>query len=194
MVVNAKFDREMSLVANLVSEHAFELIFEQYSYTLSNRANYSFYEAVTGIDFVKNKSEEDDALDKPSVEYSVTKQNWEWSWLFMSTRLLPCRHVFFLRKALQLELLIPTQLLPSRWLLSLVRSETPVHALPGKSFSVAKVLRQERQPWDANRKFREAHALASSISKTISGMGMPQYNAAIQALQEVARLFKRGEI
>ncbi|GMF26944.1 unnamed protein product [Phytophthora fragariaefolia] len=28
----------------------------------------------------------------------------------------------------------------------------------------------------------------------MSGMGMPQYNAAIQALQVVARLFKRGEI
>ncbi|GMF38421.1 unnamed protein product [Phytophthora fragariaefolia] len=193
MVVNAKFERKMSLVANLVSEHACELIFEQYSYTLSDREKYSFYEAVPGIYFVKNKSEEDDALNEPSVEYSVNKQKWEGSCLFISTRLLPCHHVFFLRKALQLELLIPTQLLPSRWLLSSLRSETPVLALPGKSFSVTKVLRQERQPWDANWKFREAHALASSISQMMS-MGMPQPKAAIQALQEVARLFKRGEI
>ncbi|GMF26389.1 unnamed protein product [Phytophthora fragariaefolia] len=194
MAVSAKVDHEMSLVANLVTEHACELIFEQYSYALSNRANYSFYEAIPGIYSAKNESEEDDAHDEPSIEYSVNKQNWECSCLFMSARLLPCRHVFFLRKALQLELVIPTQLLPSRWLLSSLRSETPVLALPGKSFSLANVLRQEKQPWDANRKFREAHALASSISQPMSRMGMPQYNAAIQALQEVARLFKLGEI
>ncbi|OWY93170.1 hypothetical protein PHMEG_00037534 [Phytophthora megakarya] len=72
-------------------------------------------------------------------------------------RLLPCRHVFYLRKALDMETVIPTQLLPSRWLLSSVRTEVPLEDIPGKAFSIGKVLDDEDKPWNANRKFREAN-------------------------------------
>ena len=55
IVHNPKYDKEMSLVANLVSEHACELMSEQYTYALNGRAQYAFYEPVPGIIFIKNE-------------------------------------------------------------------------------------------------------------------------------------------
>ncbi|GMF45298.1 unnamed protein product [Phytophthora fragariaefolia] len=91
VVQNSTYDREMSLLANLVSQHACELIFEQYTYIKSEKGQYEFYEEIPGIIFIKNISEEDESLDEPKAEYSVNKEGWDCSCLFMSTRLLPCR-------------------------------------------------------------------------------------------------------
>ncbi|GMF46580.1 unnamed protein product [Phytophthora fragariaefolia] len=195
IVQNAKYDREISVVANVVSEHACNLIFEQYDFVVSGRAKYLHYESVPGIFFVQNKGADDDkSFDEPNVEYAVTKHNWECSCIFMVTRLLPCRHVFYLRKALDMEFVIPTQLLLSRWLLSNLRSNTHLVDISGKSFDVRKVVQMTGQPWDANRKYREAHVVARMISDTMSGMGMPHYRAAFQALEHEALLFKHGDI
>ncbi|GMF59826.1 unnamed protein product [Phytophthora fragariaefolia] len=184
IVQNAKYDREISVVANVVSEHACNLIFEEYDFVVSGRAKYLHYESVPGIVFVQNKGADDDkSFDEPNVEYAVTKYKWECSCFFMVTRLLPCRHVFYLRKALDMELVIPTYcqafvLIP----------------IPGKSVDVRKVVQMTGQPWNANRKYREAHVVARMISDTMSGMGMPHYRAVFPAQEHVALLFKHGDI
>ncbi|OWZ12660.1 hypothetical protein PHMEG_00014139 [Phytophthora megakarya] len=186
---------EMSLVANLVSEHACELIHEQYVYALGH-ASYTFYEGCPDVYFVKSESKEVDALDEFNTEYSVTKRNWTCSCLFMTTRLLPCRHVFFLRKSLNMETVIPTQLLHHRWLLTSVRSafkfEAPNAVASGDSFAVKSILTTDLRPWDSNRKYREAFHVASEICDTMTGLGMTQYRDAMRCLKELSKRFKKG--
>ncbi|KAE9038390.1 hypothetical protein PR001_g4365 [Phytophthora rubi] len=92
-----------------------------------------------------------------------------------------------------MEVVIPIQLLPSRWRLTSMQSDVPVDKLPGARFAVGHILRYKEKPWDSNRKFKEAQHVATTISEMMSEMGMPQYRAALSALQEVARRFERGE-
>ncbi|RLN96223.1 hypothetical protein BBJ28_00017783 [Nothophytophthora sp. Chile5] len=192
VVQNANYDREMALLANLVSEHACELIHDQYTYAVG-RATYTYYEPVPEVYMIQNGDTAINALDEPRAEYSVTKRNWECSCLFMTTRLLPCRHVFFIRKALGFDTIIPTQLLSSRWLLSSIRAGTPLDEFTSGSFAMGKIIREGDTAWDSNRKYREARAVATSISENMSGLGMAEYRVAMDALQLVAKLFKRGK-
>ncbi|RLN88115.1 hypothetical protein BBJ28_00019684 [Nothophytophthora sp. Chile5] len=192
VVQNANYDREMALLANLVSEHACELIHDQYTYAVG-RATYTYYEPVPEVYMIQNGDTAINALDEPRAEYSVTKRNWECSCLFMTTRLLPCRHVFFIRKALGFDTIIPTQLLSLRWLLSSIRTGTPLDEFTSGSFAMGKVIREGDTAWDSNRKFREARAVATSISENMSGLGMAEYRVAMDALRLVAKLFKRGK-
>ncbi|ETP18211.1 hypothetical protein F441_07527 [Phytophthora nicotianae CJ01A1] len=160
---------------------------------MSGAAWYNFHETIPGFIAITNKSGCDEALDEPRAEYSVNKKNWVCSCLFMSARLLPCRHVFYIRKVLCMEAVIPTLFLPLRWLLSSLRAEVHIDDIPGKAFSVGLVLDDKDKPWNTNRKFREAKYVASEITETMAGMGMRQYRTALDVLKEVARRFKRGE-
>ncbi|GMF55347.1 unnamed protein product [Phytophthora fragariaefolia] len=81
----------MQFVSNLVSEHACELIYDQYIYA-TTRAKYKYCETVPNMFLLQHEIDEEDALDEPRCEYSVTKRDWSCSCLFMSSRLLPCRH------------------------------------------------------------------------------------------------------
>lgn len=192
VVQDPKYDREMAHLANLVSEHACELIYEQYTYAVSH-ASYTYYMPVPDVIFLSSTSSEEDAPDEPRQEYSVNKRNWECSCLFMTTRLLPCQHVFFLRRALGLETVIPTQLLHPRWLLSSVRSKVVLEDFSSAAFAVGDVIRSKDTPWDSDRKYREASRVASAISDTMSGFGMSEYRVALKALHQVARLFKHRQ-
>ncbi|ETI37126.1 hypothetical protein PPTG_16250 [Phytophthora nicotianae INRA-310] len=97
----------MQFVSNLVSEHACELIYEQYVYA-PTKGKYNYYEPVPNVYLVQHDCDDEDALDEPKSEYSITMRDWSCSCLVMSSRLLPCRHVFFLRKALGCDNIIPT--------------------------------------------------------------------------------------
>ncbi|GMF48763.1 unnamed protein product [Phytophthora fragariaefolia] len=181
----------MAIVANLVSEHSCELIYDQYVYAIGGRANYTYYEPVQDIILIQNVADDEDALDEPQAEFSVNKRSRECSCLFMTARLLPCRHVF-LRNALFHENVIPTQLLNPRWMLAGLWAESHIEEVSGNSFGIARVLGEKYTPWDSNRKYREAHVVASSISDAMSGLGMPQYLVAMEALKQVVKKFKHG--
>ncbi|ETN08659.1 hypothetical protein PPTG_22939 [Phytophthora nicotianae INRA-310] len=133
MVHNPKYDAEMQFLSRLVSEHACELIYEQYVYA-TTRAKYKIREPVPDLFLIQHTCDEEDALDEPNMEHSVTKRDWSCSCLFMSSRLLPCRHVFFLRKTLRCENIIPTHVLNPRWLLASLRTETELPQLAGEAF------------------------------------------------------------
>jgi hypothetical protein len=192
VVHNPKYRHEMEFLSKLVSEHACEFVYEQYNFATTT-PKYKFHEAVPGVYLIQCDADDEDALDEPRSEYSVTKSNWSCSCLFMASRLLPYRHVFFIRRALNFENVIPTQLLDTRWLLSSLRVESELPQLSEEPFRVSRVLKETTTAWDSNRKFRDAKFVASSISERLSGLGMVEYRAAMEALRGVARLFKHGE-
>lgn len=121
IVRNVTYDAEMSHVASLASQHRAELIYDEYVFA-TTRTKYYYYEGLANVSFDKNTLTDDDARDEPNVEYAVDKGSRLCSCLFASTRLLPCRHVFFLRRALQMEHVIPTHILNPRWLISSARN------------------------------------------------------------------------
>eukprot|EP00644_Phytophthora_capsici_P007316 jgi/Phyca11/55771/gw1.21.167.1 len=192
VVHNNKYDAEMQFVSNLVSEHACELIYEQYVYA-NTKGKYKYCEPVPDVYLLQHDCDDEGALDEPNSEYSITKRDWSCSCLFMNSRLLPCRHVFFLRKALGCESIIPTQLLNPRWLLSSLRMNTEFPEFCGEPFAVSRVMQEPNTVWDSNRKFREANSVASTITEHLSGLGMREYKTAMKVLREVATLFKHGE-
>ncbi|KUF83326.1 hypothetical protein AM587_10016089 [Phytophthora nicotianae] len=63
--VGEKYDKEMRFVAQVVSEHACELIYEQYEYAISG-AKYKYYEPVPDMFLLQNESEDENALDDPA--------------------------------------------------------------------------------------------------------------------------------
>ncbi|KAE9057748.1 hypothetical protein PF010_g31255 [Phytophthora fragariae] len=142
-------------LANLVSAHACTLIYKQYQFALKC-ASYAYCEAVPGIFTIKNNVDEEDYLDEPAAEYSINSTTWRCSCKFMCTHLLPCRHVLYLRKALSMESVIPTQCLEERWLISTLRAPCLLPDFTSESFSVASVPPRGSAPWDVNRKYREA--------------------------------------
>ncbi|EGZ29145.1 hypothetical protein PHYSODRAFT_246263 [Phytophthora sojae] len=139
VVHDPKYDREMQLLSNLISSHACELIYEQYVFA-TTRDKYKYKGAVPGVFLVQYVSGEEDALDEPTSKYLVMKCDLTCSCMFMTSRLLPCRHVFYLGTALGFESIIPAQLLHPRWLLTTLRSSTDAPQLPGAPFAVSSVL------------------------------------------------------
>ncbi|ETO63378.1 hypothetical protein F444_18879 [Phytophthora nicotianae P1976] len=156
----------MDFLSKLVSEHACELVYEQYNF-VTITTKYNFHEAVPGVYFIRCDADDEDALDEPRSEYSVTKTDWTCSCLFM--------------------------LLNSRWLLSSLRVESELPQLSEEPFRVSRVLKETNACSDSNRKFREANFVATSISEHLSGLGMVEYRAAMKALRGVATLFKHGQ-
>lgn len=141
---------------------------------------------------VQYDSDEQDALDEPRSEYSVTKRDWSCSCLFKGSRLLPYPRVCFVWKAIGCKNIIPTRLLHPRWLLASSCTEIKPPELSGESFSVSRVLQESTNVWDTSRKFREANYVAASISEHLSGLDIKEYKLAMEALRNVASQFKHG--
>ncbi|ETP09000.1 hypothetical protein F441_15095 [Phytophthora nicotianae CJ01A1] len=70
MVHHEGYDREMNLLANLVSKRVCSLIHEQYMYAIGS-ALYTFYETTPGVISIKNDAENEDSLDEPRVQYTI---------------------------------------------------------------------------------------------------------------------------
>ncbi|KAE9135557.1 hypothetical protein PF007_g2497 [Phytophthora fragariae] len=71
VVHNPKYDRKMRFLSNLVSEHACELIYDQYIFAIT-RAKYKYYEPVPNVFLLQHDCDEEDAIDEPRCKYSVT--------------------------------------------------------------------------------------------------------------------------
>lgn len=190
------YDYEMTIAANLVSKHACELIHGQYAFAVGHAA-YEFYEGCPGVYFIKSVCRDADALDELNAEYSVSKYDWTCSCMFMNTHLLPCRHVFYIRKSIGKDSIIPTQLLNSRWLLSSVRAavqnDDAITSSPVESYAIRRVVVTDERPWDSNRKYREALPIATEICDTMAGLGMVQYREATALLEDVAKRIRKGD-
>ncbi|OWY97229.1 hypothetical protein PHMEG_00032295, partial [Phytophthora megakarya] len=92
-----------------------------------------------------------------------------------------CRHIFYLRKALNMETLIPTQCLMERWLLSTARSYYSVRS-------------RRETPWDVNRKYREAKQVTARICATLSEFGMSEFRVALGVLRRLDMIMKNGKM
>lgn len=121
IVRNAAYDSDTTQVAKVVSQHAAELIYAQYSLVVS-KTSYEFYEGLANVFFIKSTLIDDNEHDEPNAVYHAERTSWSCSCLFMSTRILSCRHGFYIRKSRQLERVIPVHLLPERCLTSAARS------------------------------------------------------------------------
>ncbi|OWZ01632.1 hypothetical protein PHMEG_00026942 [Phytophthora megakarya] len=119
----------------------------------------------------------------------MSKVTWECSCSFMSTRLLPCRHVFYIRKRLNMETIVPTQLLNPQWLLAnMEEPHLPVES-PLISFAVSAVLPQPKtlgpQP-----EISRGESFRHEYLRICQFLGMHVFRVAMKVLEKVSTLFK----
>ena len=190
VVRNAAYDTQMDRVLNLVSENVCNLIYEEYIFAITS-AKYRFYEGVAKMFFIKNLSADEDSRVEPNVEYSADRSSWTCSCMFMATRLLPCRHVFYTRNSIGTESVIPTHLLNPRWLLSAACARDTVDIPPVVPYKEGPVLQRQKAPWDKNHKFRAVNEIATRICQAMSEYGMKEFQVALSALADVESVFKK---
>ncbi|KAJ8542541.1 hypothetical protein ON010_g12272 [Phytophthora cinnamomi] len=112
------YDAEMRLLAATVSPAAASLIFPQYRYAIS-RGAYQFCEPSRGSFFISTVSKNDVFSDEPSKEFCVeVDRGWQCSCAFMVNHLLPCRHVFYIRRIVRCSTVIPLGNIEPRWVLA----------------------------------------------------------------------------
>ena len=100
VVRNAAYDTEMDRVLNPVGENVCSPIYNEYIFAVTS-ANYQFYDGVAKMFFINNVSADEVSRDEPNVEYTDKGSRWTCSCMFMTTRLLPCRHVFYIRRSIR---------------------------------------------------------------------------------------------
>ncbi|GMF32396.1 unnamed protein product [Phytophthora fragariaefolia] len=108
---NHGYDKEMSMLAKLVTQHDCNLVEEQYR--VSGRETYEISRDDNGSSlFTLSRL-------KSSAQYAVNLSDSSCSCTFSQTVLLPCRRVLFLRRhKTEFSLIIPCEMIPSRWLLT----------------------------------------------------------------------------
>nr|CCA15548.1 hypothetical protein PITG_23301 [Albugo laibachii Nc14] len=140
---------------------------------------------------IKNVSADEDSRDEPNVEYTVDRSSWTCSCMFMATILLPCHHVFYIRKSIRAECVIPTHLLNPRWLLSATRAPDTVNIQLVVPYKEGTVLQRQNAPWDKNHKFRAMNEIATRIFEAMCEYGMKEFQVALSALVGVETVFKK---
>ncbi|OWZ15088.1 LOW QUALITY PROTEIN: hypothetical protein PHMEG_00011338 [Phytophthora megakarya] len=142
---HAAYDGKMTLVTNVVSGHAGDIIYEPYLYAITWES-YEFYEGYPGVYFAK-------------VPVKMT----------ISLTILTQRIT---------KIVIPTQLLYRRWLLSTVRSANEYdNAIIDRSIEAPiRIVRSETR---SNRKYRETSQIATEIVDTMADLRMVQYREAV---------------
>lgn len=120
--VDSKYDAEMRLLAATISPAATSLVFPQYLHALS-RARYQFCEPTRGSFFVSAVAPNDAFSDEPTKEFCVeADRGWKCSCAFMVNHHLPCRHVFYIRRVVRCNCVIPMESIEPRWVLEKVQS------------------------------------------------------------------------
>ncbi|KAG2993450.1 hypothetical protein PC120_g22250 [Phytophthora cactorum] len=89
--VNVEYDDELNTLSNLVSRHAVELAKQHYDFALPPTTKYNL------LSWALQCLAE--ANDDSTEEYMLNPKEWTCSCIFRVTRLLPYRHVIYLRKA-----------------------------------------------------------------------------------------------
>ncbi|EGZ15354.1 hypothetical protein PHYSODRAFT_507152, partial [Phytophthora sojae] len=90
-VVNRSYDSEMLNVLRIASQHAAELIQEQYLHAIKHSTQVDFIEDRPGHYLVSRDS-------AGEYKYALDAISWTCSCLFSRTRLQPCYHAMYLRR------------------------------------------------------------------------------------------------
>lgn len=116
----ASVDSEINKLATVVTRYALDLARVQYDFAVRPSTEYRHYrvsglivmisfESTTSVQPEDNTEEGDDDDDQDDVrsEYHVNTLNWNCSCSFAMTRLLPCRHMLYLRRLQYPNAMIP---------------------------------------------------------------------------------------
>ncbi|KAF4129121.1 hypothetical protein GN958_ATG16677 [Phytophthora infestans] len=108
---NAQYDADMNALTNTVSDHAVQLVKHQYDFALLPTTKYRYYSMGPYIMMQYTAATEEGIQE----EYMMNPQVLTCSGIFRVTRLLPCRHIIYYRKATGSCALVPESILHPRW-------------------------------------------------------------------------------
>jgi hypothetical protein len=176
---NDEYDAEMRLLAATVSPAVCSLIFPQYRYAIA-RGAYQFCEPSRGSFFVSAVSPNDVFCDEPSKEFCVeADRGWQCSCAFMVNHHLPCRHVFYIRRIVRCDCVIPMEDIKPRWVLAKTKHFFASRESPEASQTVASDLSNVIGTPGAWQKFVSAQEVGRRISQRMMEMEPEEFNRAL---------------
>ncbi|POM69320.1 Hypothetical protein PHPALM_14399, partial [Phytophthora palmivora] len=189
---NNDYDKEMNRLLNTVSLHAVELVRQQYDFALRSTTEYRYYPLGPYVMMQYTTVNSDDIPD----EYMLSTDDWSCSCIFRVTRLLPCRHVIYYRKAKGYNELVPESIIHPRWLVKNYRHMSQVTAVcddveepyEDRSISQRSTMRSKNQ----NEKFKELFGLGRQIADVGSRWGTSEHSMLRDALQKFVTGVRRG--
>ncbi len=126
-----------------------------------------------------------------SKDTPYTVEEWQCSCVFSTTRLLPCRHVIIIRKALNLQPLIPLSLIADRWILR--NALFNASAEPQEHEQVEIKVESTVQCLPAETKFKRARDLCMDVCEIMSTYGTTMFGEMHKAMQSFKILVEQGQ-
>ncbi|KAF4138925.1 hypothetical protein GN958_ATG11882 [Phytophthora infestans] len=189
--MNAQYDAEMNALSNTVSDHAVQLIKQQYDFALLSATKYRYYPMGPYIMMQYAANTEEDIQE----EYMMNPHAWTCSCIFRVTRLLPCRHIIYYRKTIGCTDIVPESILHPRWVVKnykQLRKETaePVELpyedrkIPNPSCGRAK---------SQNEKFNELLHIGKQVADVGATWGTTAHEKLKQELLKVFDAVRIGQ-
>jgi hypothetical protein len=214
----ANADTELNRLAGVVSMYTFDLIRAQYDFAVKASTAYKMYSAYPPIVFISyirpgdssdddEKEEEDDdegvVYDDIPDEYSVDTRQWTCSCPFMMTRLLPCRHVLYLRRLKHPSAIIPISKINKRWLIAEVKKysvssesicldEEDVETFATASVIASKSLKARTLA--ANERYNILVTVAKQIASDGSRFGTAHVRSLELSLHNYLQIVRDGKV
>lgn len=193
VTVNNDYDEALADFATLVTDYAAELVYPEYKFAC--RAVYQF-------EFIDDKYLVQSLQEGCGRRvYEVEKRSWVCSCMFMSTTLLPCRHVLFIRRQEHPDCVFPpSRRIAKRWLLRYAidrQAEPQAEEMENCSnFEIREALPRFGGPRILERpeRYAIAHELTDRIASVTADLTTKDFTRVIAALEKVRDLIAQSAV
>ncbi|GMF44363.1 unnamed protein product [Phytophthora fragariaefolia] len=171
-------DRELTLLALQLSPFAFNLIVNEHALATGLNADYKVELGVPGLARLTSP--------RSGATYEVNTRTNSCNCIFISTCLLPCRHVMYIRSTCNFETVIPPMgSFPTRWIVQSPENNIDAGDLPcgGLKQAVCPPQPKERAI-TSDTKYSEARAVTERIVDRMALQSTPTFRVALKWLQD----------
>ncbi|KAE8977706.1 hypothetical protein PR002_g24932 [Phytophthora rubi] len=176
---------ELTRLAQMVSRYAFDVVKEQYD--IATNAD-TYYE-------VRDEGNQLYVVASASTTCKVDTSTWTSYCMLGVTQKLPCRHLLYLRRRLNLSALIPFGYIDDRWRFN---STAMLDRFLGSDYEVSGYSEsnfiQDQAPLGTTQKYKDSLVQAKRIAESISQFGGRQYQQSQRILDTIACAFTEGRL
>ncbi|GMF52864.1 unnamed protein product [Phytophthora fragariaefolia] len=181
-------DRELTLLALQLSSFAFNLIVKEHALATGLNADYKVELGVPGL--------ARSTRPRSGATYEVNTRTNSNNCIFISTCLLPCRHVMYIRSTCNVETVIPPMgCFATRWIVQSPENNIDAGDLPCGDLKQAVFPPQPKErAITSNTKYSEAKAVTERIVDRMALQSTPTFRVALKWLQDFYEAFHSGDV
>ncbi|KAE9320671.1 hypothetical protein PF001_g5278 [Phytophthora fragariae] len=176
---------ELTRLAQMVSRYAFDVVKEQYD--IATNAD-TYYE-------VRDEGNQLYVVASASTTCKVDTSTWTSYCMLGVTQKLPCRHLLYLRRRLNLSALIPFGYIDDRWRFN---STAMLDRFLGSDYEVSGYSEsnfiKDQAPLGTTQKYKDSLVQAKRIAESISQFGGRQFQQSQRILDTIACAFTEGRL